>query len=137
MTGPAKKRADPIDVAVGHRIRAIRLSRRMSQEELAKSLGLTFQQVQKYEKGVNRVSASRLHQIARALHVPVATVIGPDEAADASAIGEPKVMSLLAVAGATRLLEAFGQIESKALRGMLVDNAETLARETDSQGQET
>jgi transcriptional regulator with XRE-family HTH domain len=109
----------------------------MAQEELAKSLGLTFQQVQKYEKGVNRVSASRLHGIARALHVPVATLIGPDQEADASAVEEPKVMSLLAIAGATRLLEAFGQIENKTLRGMLVDNAETLAREAISQGKET
>jgi transcriptional regulator with XRE-family HTH domain len=136
MTKPKEKRPDPIDVAVGARVRAFRLSRNMAQEELAKSLGLTFQQVQKYEKGVNRVSASRLHQIARALRVPVATLIGPDQEADASAVEESKVMSLLAIAGATRLLEAFGQIESKKLRGMLVDNAETLAREASSQGRE-
>src|SRR5215210_9571556 len=67
------KRPDPVDVEVGHRIRIERLSRGLSQTALAESLGVTFQQVQKYEKGVNRVGAGRLTRIARVLKVPVAT----------------------------------------------------------------
>lgn len=62
---------DPIDVHVGARIRQRRLSLGMSQEKLAKPLGLTFQQVQKYERGANRVGASRLFKIAGLLEVSV------------------------------------------------------------------
>jgi transcriptional regulator with XRE-family HTH domain len=77
---PAKARAlygrgtgvpHPIDVHVGRRIRTRRLLLGMNQETLAAHLGLTFQQVQKYEKGANRVSASRLSQLAEVLRVPV------------------------------------------------------------------
>jgi transcriptional regulator with XRE-family HTH domain len=67
------KTPDPVDIAVGHRIRVERLSRGMSQTVLADQLGVTFQQVQKYEKGVNRVGAGRLTKIAEALGVPVST----------------------------------------------------------------
>ncbi len=62
---------DPIDVAVGGRIRARRTALGISQTALAKALGLTFQQVQKYERGANRISASKLFEIARALQVPI------------------------------------------------------------------
>jgi len=63
---------DPVDVYVGGRIRTRRLYRDMRQEELARELGLTFQQVQKYESGANRVSASRLWEIAAILEMPIA-----------------------------------------------------------------
>src|SRR6476646_7825794 len=63
---------DPVDVHVGSRIRIRRLLIGMNQETLARALGLTFQQVQKYEGGANRVSASRLSQIADVLGVPIA-----------------------------------------------------------------
>src|SRR6516164_965266 len=65
------KAPDARDVDVGRRIRAQRLVCRMSQTELANSLGVTFQQVQKYEKGVNRVGAGRLAKIADTLRVPI------------------------------------------------------------------
>ena len=68
------KRPDPVDVEVGHRIRIQRLSRGMSQTALANHLGVTFQQVQKYEKGVNRVGAGRLTRIAEVLGIPLGTV---------------------------------------------------------------
>jgi transcriptional regulator with XRE-family HTH domain len=67
---------DPIDVAVGARIRARRLELGMSQTKLANALGLTFQQVQKYERGDNRVSASTLVRSARALDVAAAALVG-------------------------------------------------------------
>src|SRR5215468_544737 len=69
---PRKKAPSPIDKHVGSRVRMRRIMLAMSQEKLGAALGLTFQQVQKYEKGTNRIGASRLHQISRILQVPVA-----------------------------------------------------------------
>ena len=66
----AKKIISPVDTFVGGRIKARRLEMSMSQETLGNAIGLTFQQVQKYEKGSNRVGSSRLMQIANALKVP-------------------------------------------------------------------
>ena len=67
----AKKTPNPIDVHVGSRVRLRRMLIEMSQEKLGELLGLTFQQVQKYEKGTNRIGASRLYQISQFLGVPV------------------------------------------------------------------
>jgi len=67
----AKGQPNPIDKHVGSRVRIQRAQLNMSQETLAKAIGLTFQQVQKYEKGTNRMGSSRLQQIANALQVPV------------------------------------------------------------------
>lgn len=74
------KRTDPYDVEVGRRIRARRVAKQMSQMDLAGRLGLTFQQVQKYEKGVNRVGAGRLIKIANVLGIPVSTLFGAHDA---------------------------------------------------------
>ena len=68
----ADKTPNPVDLYVGGRIRLRRRTLGVSQERLAEDLGLTFQQVQKYERGANRVSASKLYEIARSLSVPVA-----------------------------------------------------------------
>ena len=65
------RKPDPVDVHVGKRIRMRRSFLKMSQEKLAEAVNLTFQQIQKYENGVNRVSASRLHQFSKILEVPV------------------------------------------------------------------
>src|ERR1700734_2755584 len=66
-----KKQANPVDVQVGNRVRIRRMLIGMSQERLGDLLGLTFQQVQKYEKGVNRIGAGRLYEISRILGVPI------------------------------------------------------------------
>src|SRR6185437_16298621 len=66
-----KKQANPIDVQVGNRVRIRRMLIGMSQERLGDLLGLTFQQVQKYEKGVNRIGAGRLFEMSRILNVPI------------------------------------------------------------------
>jgi transcriptional regulator with XRE-family HTH domain len=73
MDGPVESDRSPnsVDLHVGMRIRLRRRSIGLSQERLAEALGLTFQQVQKYERGVNRVSASKLYEIARILHAPI------------------------------------------------------------------
>ena len=64
--------AHPVDIHVGGRVREQRKRKGMSQGELGDSLGLTFQQIQKYERGANRIGASRLYQLSRILDVPVA-----------------------------------------------------------------
>src|SRR6201999_1109551 len=81
-----KKQANPIDAQVGNRVRLRRMLIGMSQEKLGESLGLTFQQVQKYEKGVNRIGAGRLFHVARILGVPI-TYFYEDVAGDHSATG--------------------------------------------------
>ena len=67
----AGKKPNPVDAHVGSRVRLRRMLLGMSQERLGESMGLTFQQVQKYEKGVNRIGASRLFQISKILDVPI------------------------------------------------------------------
>src|SRR5882757_9683010 len=74
--GIRKRRAGAEDVEIGRKIRALRLERGLSQSNLADGIGLTFQQVQKYEKGTNRVSAGRLHKIAELLNIPVTFFYG-------------------------------------------------------------
>lgn len=69
--GEKESRSNPIDVHVGSRIRLRRTLMGMSQERLGEAIGLTFQQVQKYERGVNRVGASRLYDLSRVLDVPI------------------------------------------------------------------
>ena len=123
------KRPDPVDVEVGHRIRIERLARGLSQTALATQLGVTFQQVQKYEKGVNRVGAGRLTKIAEVLGVPVGAFFSgkemlesePGQTADAAS-----PLKLLTVSGAFRLLRAYAEIEDANLRRSIVDLVEQI-----------
>ena len=123
------KRPDPVDIEVGHRIRIERLSRGLSQTALANQLGVTFQQVQKYEKGVNRVGAGRLTKIAEVLGVPVGTffagkeLLESEQGRDADAASPLK---LLTVSGAFRLLRAYADIEDSNLRRAIVDLVEQI-----------
>lgn len=96
----------PVDIAVGHRIRARRKAARISQSKLATHLGVSFQQVQKYERGTNRVSASKLAEIASTLETTVADLMGETGNADAN----PRMAALLAIPGALNLLEGFEQL---------------------------
>lgn len=123
------KRPDPVDVEVGHRIRIERLSRGLSQTALANQLGVTFQQVQKYEKGVNRVGAGRLTKIAEVLGVPVgAFFTGKDMVMDGQPKeGEASPLKLLTVSGAFRLLRAYADIEDTNLRRSIVDLVEQVS----------
>ena len=125
------KRPDPVDVEVGHRIRIERLSRGLSQTALANQLGVTFQQVQKYEKGVNRVGAGRLTKIAEVLGVPVGSFFSGKEiladGQDKDGAGEASPLKLLTVSGAFRLLRAYAEIEDTNLRRSIVDLVEQIA----------
>jgi len=124
------KRPDPVDIEVGHRIRIERLARGLSQTALANQLGVTFQQVQKYEKGVNRVGAGRLTKIAEVLGIEVSTFFGSKNVMEDGAVkgsGESSPLKLLTVSGAFRLLRAYGDIEDSTLRRAIVDLVEQIA----------
>jgi transcriptional regulator with XRE-family HTH domain len=101
----------PVDVAVGARIRTIRKSRGLSQSGLGSALGLTFQQVQKYERGANRVSASKLVEIARKLDVAPRELLGEYDQSDGAAFDWAAYTPDVA-----RLVEAFNRIRSPRLR---------------------
>jgi transcriptional regulator with XRE-family HTH domain len=124
------KRPDPVDIEVGHRIRIERLARGLSQTALANQLGVTFQQVQKYEKGVNRVGAGRLTKIAEVLGIEVSAFFGAKDIAEVGEAkdgGEASPLKLLTVSGAFRLLRAYGDIEDSNLRRAIVDLVEQIS----------
>jgi transcriptional regulator with XRE-family HTH domain len=79
MAKTSNKSATKVDKLIGHNIRVRRLAIGLTQEQLAEKLGVTFQQVQKYEKGANRVGSGRLHEIAGLLEVPVAALFGGED----------------------------------------------------------
>jgi transcriptional regulator with XRE-family HTH domain len=120
---------EPVDSLVGARIRLLRKRRKMSQAELGKALGVTFQQIQKYENGKNRVGASRLHLAATALNVPI-TELFDGAAETGSTLKATK--SLAFDSQALRIAEAFVKISDKEVRSSLVDLAEAMARKSGS-----
>src|SRR5215213_3416523 len=129
------KRPDPVDIEVGHRIRIERLARGLSQTALANELGVTFQQVQKYEKGVNRVGAGRLTKIAEVLGIDVGTFFsGKEMLAEEQSknAGEASPLKLLTVSGAFRLLRAYGDIGDNNLRRSIVDLVEQISSQRQS-----
>ncbi|HEY8614734.1 helix-turn-helix transcriptional regulator [Phenylobacterium sp.] len=123
MARKSEALADPVDVAVGARIRLLRKVRGLSQQALAEAAGVTFQQIQKYERGANRVSASMLSRIAKTLGAPVSEMFGEVGAAS-GAIDE--VAALLAEPGALELLKAYSHLPKGPPRSALVDFVRTL-----------
>lgn len=132
------KAPDPIDKYVGSRVRMRRIMLGMSQERLGDSLGLTFQQVQKYEKGTNRIGASRLQQISDVLQVPVQFLFegAPTTAAHAGgsfneAPSPAYVSDFLSTSEGLAMTRAFTRINDSKLRRSIVDLVEQIAeRET-------
>lgn len=130
-----KKNPNPVDVHVGGRVRMRRILIGLSQEKLGEQLGLTFQQVQKYEKGSNRISASRLWQMSKILGVPVAFFFEDIPENDGAALqpgfgesaGEGALMDFLSSADGFQLNRAFSQIEDGNVRRKLVELAKVLA----------
>jgi transcriptional regulator with XRE-family HTH domain len=112
------------DVEVGQRIRARRMAKGMSQTELGALLGVTFQQVQKYEKGVNRVGAGRLVRVAEALDVPVSFFFG---ATDIGSNDTRVILGFLDTSYALRLLRAFSRIPQGEIQRAIVDLVESIA----------
>ncbi len=134
----ARKEPNPIDVHVGSRVRLRRLLVGMSQEKLGEQLGLTFQQVQKYEKGTNRIGASRLYEVSRILNVPVqyfyeemadndAHLVGGEQAF-AEGDSAPFVMDFVSSSEGLQLNRAFVEIRDPAVRRGIVDMLKALAK---------
>jgi transcriptional regulator with XRE-family HTH domain len=128
-----KKSPNPIDRHVGGRVRMRRMLLGMSQEKLGEALGLTFQQVQKYEKGTNRIGASRLQQISGILQVPVSFFFdgAPNPNAEPeTGNGAPSATYLsdfLTTSEGLALTKAFTRIKATRLRRRIVDLVEEIA----------
>ncbi|HWM83047.1 MAG TPA: helix-turn-helix transcriptional regulator [Pseudolabrys sp.] len=130
-----KKAPNPIDKHVGSRVRMRRMMLGMSQEKLGDALQLTFQQVQKYEKGANRIGASRLQQISQILQVPVsfffegAPVSGEFSNGLSEAPSPSYISDFLATSDGLALTRAFMNIKDSKLRRRIVDLVEQMAAE--------
>ena len=134
-----KKQPNPIDIHVGSRVRLRRMMLGMSQEKLGEQLGITFQQIQKYEKGTNRIGASRLQHIARVLSVPVVVLLRRCAAVaggrDVVGMAEPQaanyVVDFLSSSEGIQLNKAFVRIKDAKLRRRIIDLVRAMAGEDD------
>jgi len=129
-----KKQANPIDGQVGNRVRLRRMLIGMSQERLGELLGLTFQQVQKYEKGVNRIGAGRLFEVSRILGVPIdyfyegaSTQLSGSSETEAS----PPIMEFVSSGEGLQLSLAFMKIKDPKLRKRVLDLVKQMAEDED------
>ena len=136
------KAPNPVDKYVGSRVRMRRIMLGMSQEKLGEALGLTFQQIQKYEKGTNRVGASRLQQISEVLQVPVSFLFdgGPSGVINgefsAESASPAYIADFLATSEGIALTRAFTRIPDSKLRRSIFDLVEQIAdREAAENGQ--
>lgn len=133
-----KKQPNPIDIHVGSRVRLRRMMLGMSQEKLGESLGITFQQIQKYEKGTNRIGASRLQHIATVLSVPVSFFFedAPGTPAEAAGLAESRpahyVVDFLSSSEGIQLNKAFVRIKDTKLRRRVIDLVKAMAGDDDS-----
>ncbi|MFD0988090.1 helix-turn-helix domain-containing protein [Methyloligella solikamskensis] len=132
----AGKKPNPVDAHVGSRVRLRRMLLGMSQERLGESMGLTFQQVQKYEKGVNRIGASRLFQISKILDVPVQFFFeeapqfdGSAPTGMAEAESETFILEFLNSREGLELNRAFVKIADPKVRKSVVDLVRSLSNQ--------
>lgn len=121
---PRSRKTDSYDREVGLRVRTLRLSRRMSQNDVGERLGITFQQIQKYENGANRIGAGRLQRIAEIFEVPVAVLFGASRREGRAGV-DP--FEGLRTPGALQLLEAYGRIGDRVIRRAFLRLAEQVA----------
>ena len=129
------KKPNPIDIHVGSRVRLRRTMLGQSQEKLGNALGITFQQIQKYEKGANRIGASRLQQIANVLTVPVAFFFEDAPSGTQSVTGMAEensttyVVDFLSSSEGLQLNRAFVKISDPKVRRKIVDLVKSLGDE--------
>jgi transcriptional regulator with XRE-family HTH domain len=119
----ARGHISALDVEIGRKIRLRRLEQNMSQTALAEKLNVTFQQVQKYEKGTNRVGAGRLHLIASELKVPVTYFFQPDQTPQ----NEVDSLLYLNSPASIRMIKAFAKIKNQKVKKGLLELTEALA----------
>ena len=129
---------DPVDIAIGGRIRTRREELRITQAQLAAGAGVTFQQIQKYEKGTNRIGASRLQQISIVLGVPVAfffegaPTVGPEGEGLQEEQSPAYVSDFLATSDGLTLTRNFMRISDARVRRRIVDLVIAIAGETEA-----
>jgi transcriptional regulator with XRE-family HTH domain len=121
------KSADATDHSVGEKIRAQRIVRGLTQTDLADKLGITFQQLQKYENGSNRISAGRLKRIADILEIPVSFFFQGASGKDVTAENINEGLRFLETAASVRLVRAFSEIENQNIRSSIVTLVEGIA----------
>ncbi|WP_332065347.1 helix-turn-helix domain-containing protein [Bartonella sp. CB189] len=127
-----KKKPDPIDIYVGTRIRLRRNILGLTQEKLGEKLGITFQQIQKYEKGTNRIGASRLQAIAEIMDVPVSYFFDKNMASqhvDGFAESDNNFMDFCSSNEGIQLMRAFTNISDAKVRRKIIDLAKALSEE--------
>lgn len=124
---PSPKPTQAVDVEVGARVRLRRKLIGMSQDTLGKSIGVTFQQVQKYEKGTNRIGSSRLHQIARVLNTSVASLFGAEDGLDRSELDTENGMSFAMSKDEIALNKAYLMIKKPDTQKAVLDFISGLA----------
>jgi len=132
----APRSPNPVDLHVGTRVRLRRQVLKMSQEKLGDQLGVTFQQVQKYERGANRVGASRLWRMSQVLEVPVSFFydgLGDDMLATEFGEGDqtPVVYEFINSTDGVALAMAVSKIKNKAVRRQILELARSLAADED------
>jgi transcriptional regulator with XRE-family HTH domain len=120
----SKKNPDARDIEVGQRVRTFRLERGLSQEKLGDALGLTFQQVQKYEKGTNRIAAGRLQHIAEILGVSVTDFFTSQKRPGS---GSSEIFKLVDTAASLRLLRAYSRIRDPRVQQAVAQLVERIA----------
>ena len=133
----AARKPNPVDVHVGTRVRMRRQVLKMSQEKLGDQLGVTFQQVQKYERGANRVGASRLWKMSQVMEVPVGFFF--DGLGEVGAVTEfaeddqlPIVYDFINSTDGVNLAKAVSQIKNKAVRRQILELARSLAKDAEA-----
>ena len=134
MSKHAPRSPNPIDIHVGTRVRLRRQVMKMSQEKLGDQLGVTFQQVQKYERGANRVGASRLWKMSQVMEVPVGFFFdGLDQIGAVTEFAEddqmPIVYDFINSTDGVSLAKAVSQIKNKAVRRQILELARSLAKD--------
>jgi transcriptional regulator with XRE-family HTH domain len=121
------KKPDPVDMLVGRNIKLHRLAKAMSQEDLAHKLGLTFQQLQKYERGINRVGGGRLFRIATILGIEISAFFEGAERPERTQVDDFSPLNLIADPQSFRLAQAFSRITDPEMRRTLVGLVEKIA----------
>lgn len=128
LTAMPRKRSNPIDALVGRNIRVHRLAKRLSQSELGSRLGVTFQQVQKYENGASRIAAGRLAKIAEILDVPITVFFdGAEQSQGRAGTVLASPLELISEPQRFRLLLAFSEIEQNETRRSILELVENIA----------
>jgi transcriptional regulator with XRE-family HTH domain len=132
MGKTAKRKAGSLDLYFGEKLQARRLTMvpKLSQHDIAKALGVTFQQIQKYERGVNRISAATMVQIAAVLKVDVQYFFDdiPTGVKNTKEVETPALVEMSLAAHGPRLIDAFLKLKTDKLRGAIADLAQVLAR---------